>query len=135
MQCLWQTIREVDSFVQEGSVLRVLFPIKDGDIFDRNAIAKGLENLREAYGELGYINFTSVPDTKFDDDKKLCFLEIDMDEGKQFYVSSIDIVGADPQVLNDLPLTPGHVYNVRLVHLIPAKASTWGRRTVLSSTA
>jgi hypothetical protein len=106
-----------DHAISNAKALRDLFPIKDGDTFDHNAIAKGLENLREAYSELGYINFTSVPDTKFDDDKKLCFLEIDMDEGKQFYVSSINVVGADPQVLNDLPLTPGHVYNVRLVHL------------------
>jgi len=26
-------------------------------------------NLRKAYGEYGYINFTSVPDTRFDDEK------------------------------------------------------------------
>jgi hypothetical protein len=38
-----------------------------------------------------------------------------MDEGKKFYVRSIGILGADPQVLNDLPLTKGQVYNVRLV--------------------
>jgi len=103
--------------ISNAKALRDLFPIKDGDIFDRNALAKGLDNLRYAHQELGYINFTSVPDTTFDDEKKLGFLEIDMDEGKQFYVSSINVVGADPQVLNDLPLTPGHVYNVRLVDL------------------
>jgi hypothetical protein len=41
-----------------------------------------------------------------------------MYEGKQFYVSSIDIVGsADPGLLNDLPLKPGRVYNVRPVDL------------------
>ena len=39
-----------------------------------------------------------------------------MDEGKQFYVSSIGIVGADSQVLNDLPLRKGQIYNVRLVN-------------------
>ena len=38
---------------------------KIGDIFDRNTIAKGLEKLHYAYGELGYINFTSVPDDLF----------------------------------------------------------------------
>jgi len=82
---------------------------------DRDAIAKGLENLRHAYQELGYINFTSIPIPTFDDTKKLSFLEIDVDEGKRFYVSSIDILGADPQLLNDLPLKPGQVYNVRIV--------------------
>ena len=101
--------------ISNAKALRNLFPIKDGDIFNRKAIAKGLENLRYAYEELGYINFTSVPSPTFADEKKLGFLEIYIDEGKQFYVSRINIVGADPQVLNDLPLTPGHVYNVRLV--------------------
>jgi outer membrane protein assembly factor BamA len=103
-------------------VLRALFPIKDGDIFSRDKIGKGLENLRKAYGELGYINFTAVPDTRFDDGKKLINLEIDMDEGKQFYVSDINILGVDEsfwahQMLQDLLLKPGQIYNGRLVEL------------------
>ena len=101
--------------VTNATALRNLFPIKDGDILEREAFVKGLENLRYAYGELGYINFTSVPGIRFDDEKKLGFLEIDVDEGKQFFVSSIDIVGANSKVLNDLALVPGQVYNVRLV--------------------
>jgi hypothetical protein len=101
--------------------LRDLVPIKDGDIFEREPIAKGLENLRYAYRELGYINFTAVPSTAFDDEKKLGFLEIYVDEGKQFSVSSINILGADPSVMDDLLLKPGDVYNVRLVELFLRK--------------
>ena len=66
--------------------LRDQFPIKDGAIFDRSKVAKGLDNLREAYGTLGYINFTSVPNTTFDENKKLVYLDIDVDEGKRFFV-------------------------------------------------
>ena len=40
----------------------------------------------------GYINYTGVPDTTFDDEKKLPFLEIDIDEGKQFYLTRVDIL-------------------------------------------
>jgi outer membrane protein insertion porin family len=107
--------------VTNAKALRSLFPIKDGDILEREAIVTGLENLRYAYGQMGYINFTPVPATAFDDAKKLGFLEIDVDEGTQFYVSSIDIVGADAQVLNDLALKPGQIYNVRLVELFLRK--------------
>jgi hypothetical protein len=107
--------------ISDPKALRDLFPPKDGSILDRMAIAKGLENLRYAYGELGYINFTAVPSTTFDDEKKLGFLEIDVDEGKKFYVSSIGILGADPEVLHDLLLTKGQVYNVRLVNLFLRK--------------
>jgi outer membrane protein insertion porin family len=68
-------------------VLRKLFPIRDGDLFDRAAIGKGLENLRFAYGQLGYINLTSVPDTQFSEERQTISLDIDLDEGKQFVVS------------------------------------------------
>ena len=45
--------------VQNIRALRAIFPIKDGEVFSKEKIAKGLENLRKAYGQLGYINFTS----------------------------------------------------------------------------
>jgi outer membrane protein insertion porin family len=104
--------------VTNAKALRDLFPIKDGDIFDRNLIAKGLDNLREAYSELGYINFTSVPDTKFDDEKKLISLDIDMDEGKQFYVRRIEFQGntttRDEVIRRELAIEEGQIYNGRL---------------------
>jgi outer membrane protein insertion porin family len=107
--------------IADTKSLRDLFPIKDGSILDRKAIANGLENLRYVYEEMGYINFTSIPTPSFDDAKKLGFFALDVDEGKRFYISSIDILGADPQVLNDFPLKPGQVYNVRLVDLFLRK--------------
>jgi outer membrane protein assembly factor BamA len=103
--------------IGDGGTLRALFPIADGDVFSREKIAKGLENLRKAYGELGYINFTSVPDTRFDDQESLIYLEIDMDEGKQFRVGSISFPGLDEtaerEVLRDFPLRPGQIFNPR----------------------
>ena len=111
--------------ISNVQALRDLFPIADGDLFNRENVAKGLENLRKAYGEFGYINFTSVPDTKFDDERKLIFLDIDLDEGKQFYISSIDVLGVDQQELEnvskDLLIQPGEIYNRRLVELFSVK--------------
>ena len=107
--------------ISDQKALRDLFPLKDGSILDRLAIADGLERLRTAYGELGYINFTPVPSLTFDDDKKLAFLQISLDEGKQFHVGSIGVVGADPQVLDDLPLSKGQVYNARLINIFLEK--------------
>src|SRR6202020_2456209 len=37
--------------IPNTAVLRSLFPMKDGEIFSREKVAKGLENLRKAYGE------------------------------------------------------------------------------------
>jgi outer membrane protein assembly factor BamA len=107
--------------ITDAGILRPLFPIADGDVFSREQIAKGLENLRTAYGELGYLNFTCVPDTRFDDQEKLIYLEMDMDEGKQFRVGSISFLGLDEtaerELLRDLPLRPGQIYNTRVWEL------------------
>jgi len=101
--------------ISNVAALRSLFPLKDGDIFSRDKIAKGLEALRKAYGQFGYINYTGVPSTTFDDDKKLAFLEIDVDEGKQFYVRRIEFVGntttRDKVIRRELALEEGGVYN------------------------
>lgn len=101
--------------------LRDLFPTENGEIFSRKKIATGLENLKRAYGEYGYINYTVVPSTTFNDEKTKAYLEIDADEGKQFYISRINVegVGAPPrqQVLDELALRPGDIYNSRLWEL------------------
>ena len=107
--------------VQNVKALRAIFPIKDGDIFSKEKVGKGLENLRKAYGELGYINFTSIPDTRFDDDKKQIFLDIDVDEGKQFYVRRIEFQGntttRDKVIRREVALEEGNIYNSRLWEL------------------
>jgi outer membrane protein assembly factor BamA len=104
--------------VTNFKALRALFPIKDGDVLSKEKIAKGLENLRKAYGDLGYINFVPVPNTRFDDKKKLIYLDIDMDEGKQFYVGSINIIGLDEaarqELLKDFSITSGQIFTSRL---------------------
>jgi outer membrane protein insertion porin family len=41
--------------------LRGTFAIKDGEWFNATVMQKGLENLKKAYGQLGYINFGAVP--------------------------------------------------------------------------
>ena len=107
--------------VQNVKALRSLFPIKDGEVFSKEKIAKGLESLRKAYGELGYINFTSIPDTRFDDEKKLIYLDIDVDEGKQFYVRRIEFQGntttRDKVIRREIALEEGNIYNSRLWEL------------------
>ncbi len=108
---------ENNKAIRNNAALRSLFPMKDGDIFSREKVAKGLENLRKAYGEAGYINFTSVPDTKFDDEKKIVNLIIDVDEGKQFYVRRIEFQGntttRDKVIRREIALEEGQIYNSR----------------------
>jgi outer membrane protein insertion porin family len=110
-----------NKFLSNSAALRNLFPLKDGDVFSREKVAKGLENLRKAYGEYGYINYTGVPSTTFDDEKKLANLEIDIDEGKAFYVRRIEFQGntttRDKVIRRELALEEGGIYNSRLWEL------------------
>jgi len=111
--------------------LRSLFPIKDGDIFSRKEVAKGLDSLRYAYRELGYINFTSIPNTQINEERQTVSLGIDVDEGKMFYVSGVRVVGLDEHAAEDSLLKRGNVYDQRLADLflqehaslLPADAS------------
>jgi outer membrane protein assembly factor BamA len=102
---------------RDVELLRGLFPIKKGEVFSREKIAIGLESLRKAYGELGYVNFTSIPDTELDDVNRLASLDIDFDEGKQFHFTSINVLGLDEpsgqELLKDLPV--GQVYDYRVL--------------------
>ena len=63
------------------SELASMFPIKPGDIFSRERIARGLENLRSAYGARGHKDFMCVPDTDFDDSNHTATLRIGITEG------------------------------------------------------
>jgi outer membrane protein insertion porin family len=107
--------------VSNLKVLRAQFSQKDGEYFNRTAFGKGLEQLRKAYGGLGYINFVATPTPRVDEAKKLVYLDIDIDEGKPFYVSRIEFVGntvtRDKVIRRELLLEEGQVYNSRLWEL------------------
>ncbi len=104
--------------VTNVKALRATFPIKDGDWFSATAIGKGLDNLKKAYGQLGYINFGAIPKLNYDDQKKTVSMNIDIDEGKQFYVSRIEFQGntvtRDRVIRRELLLDEGSVYNSQL---------------------
>ena len=101
--------------------LRKTIPMKDGDIFNVEMIRKGIKNLRDAYGGLGYINFTPVPNTEIDDQNKTITVTFDLDEGKQFYVRRIEFKGntttRDKVIRRELALEEGQVYNSKLWEL------------------
>jgi len=107
--------------ISNAAALRKLFAIKDGDWFSRTLVGKGLEEMRKAYGAYGFINFTPVPETSFDDVNKTISLKIDIDEGKQFYVRRIEFQGntttRDKVIRRELALEEGQVYNSQLWEL------------------
>jgi outer membrane protein insertion porin family len=104
-----------------SKALRAQFAQKDGEYFNATLFGKGLDNLRKAYGQLGYINFVGTPNPKINEANKTISLNIDIDEGKPFYVSRIEFVGntitRDKVIRRELLLEEGQVYNSQLWEL------------------
>ncbi len=104
-----------------SKALRAIFTEKDGTIFNMTQFQKGLEALRKAYNQMGYINFAPVPTPTFDDSKHTVSWNIDIDEGKQFTVSRIEFQGntvtRDFVIRRELLLQEGQVYNSHLWEL------------------
>lgn len=98
--------------------LRAIFTQKDGEIFNMTQFQKGLEALKKAYNQMGYINFSPVPTPSFDDTKHTVTWNIDIDEGKQFTVARIEFAGntttRDFVIRRELLLQEGQVYNSHL---------------------
>jgi outer membrane protein insertion porin family len=104
--------------VSNVKALRATFAVRDGDWFNATLIGKGLENLKKAYGQLGYINFGAIPKLSYDEQKKTVSMQIDIDEGKPFYVSRIEFQGntitRDRVIRRELMLDEGSVYNSQI---------------------
>lgn len=104
--------------IQDTTKLRALFPIKDGDIFDTHLLQKGIENLRKAYGTIGYINFSDVPNIEPDDESKLVTVNLEIEEGKPYYVRRIEFQGntttRDKVIRRQLLVQEGQVFNAQL---------------------
>jgi hypothetical protein len=104
------------------TALRNLFSLQKGEIFNGVAAAEGLENLRKAYAQAGYINVAVVPQTIVDDQHRTVSLVIDVDEGKQFHITSIDVDGSPVSPDSQNPMfSAGQIYNERLFRLFLQK--------------
>ncbi|HYL93368.1 MAG TPA: outer membrane protein assembly factor BamA [Alphaproteobacteria bacterium] len=101
--------------ISNTNLLRQQFPIKDGDIINTRLIGKGLDNLRKAYGEIGFINFSAVPQFEIDDEKKQISMTVDTEEGKTYSVRRIEFQGntttRDRVIRREILLQEGQPFN------------------------
>jgi outer membrane protein insertion porin family len=70
--------------------LRDGFPLKKGDLFKRDKIAGGLDTLRKLYGEEGFLDFMSIPDTEFSSNATVV-LDITIEEGPQYRMGKLEV--------------------------------------------
>ncbi len=120
-------IQFVDARVFPASELRKQFPIQDGDIFSLIAIRKGLESLSRLYGSRGYINAAASPDIAPNKKDQQASMMVNMDEGQQFRVGSVEVLGLDrqfwgPTLKNEL--VPGQIFNYDLIGHVFAESKS-----------
>lgn len=75
--------------------LREQVPMRDGDLFRIDVIRTGLNNLREIYCRIGYVNSTPVPNIQIDEVSKTISVLFDFDEGEKFSYGDLVIEGEE----------------------------------------
>ncbi len=97
--------------------LQAYFPLREGDIFNAKKIRDALQNYTKLYGEFGFINMTTIPNTDIHDDERVINMELEFEEGKQFFVNRIEFVGntttRDKVIRRELLVEEGSVFNSR----------------------
>jgi outer membrane protein insertion porin family len=97
--------------------LKSVFPLKEGDIFSVGKVRKAFEDYKKIYGEYGYIDFTSEPDTQIDDANKRINLTLKFSEEKQYYVRRIEFTGntttRDKVIRRQILIDEGQLFNQR----------------------
>lgn len=114
-------------------VLRNLYPLREGDVFEAGKIRASLDAYQQLYAAKGYIDFTAEPVFDEDDANRRISLILVFDQQKQFRIDQVDVDGLDPNTESILRsmIKPGDVFNYDLVkefleenkHVLPPDAS------------
>ena len=76
--------------------VRDVFPVRDGELFNRNEFIKGLENMRKLYETKGYVNFVASPVPMFDESRRMIDMVVTIDEGRPFNFGQLLLEGVEP---------------------------------------
>jgi outer membrane protein insertion porin family len=115
--------------------VRSLLPMTKGDIANGERIGNWLfEDLKRAYGEKGFIEYTAEPVPLFKDNRGnpeegIVDFEIRIEEGKQFSLRSLTFEGEDlsqKQLAEFFVLNVGDVFNQRLLQESVARINKAG---------
>lgn len=94
-QYLLRDVRLTGVTIFSEEQLISLLPIHAGQVFSRDRVREGLEMIRNFYGSKGYIDYTSIPETKLDEVSHSITLHIEVDEGRQCHFGELLVTGLD----------------------------------------
>ena len=108
----------VKLFRAPQSLVTPLFRMAPGDVFSTAKLRDGLKNMRDLYGQFGFIDF--VPEPSFDiiPNSDQIDLTLTADEGKQFFVRRLDFSGntttRDKVIRREILIDEGDIFNSKL---------------------
>jgi hypothetical protein len=82
----------------DSNDLRKLFPLNDGDIYNRDKYQAGLSAMIDAYAERGFLDCQINPIIKSDDVNQTVALVMDITEGEKYRWGNIKVIGFDPAI-------------------------------------
>jgi outer membrane protein assembly factor BamA len=105
-------IHIVNSTLFSPTELRKQIQLSLGDVFDVSKIRQGIETISGMYVSKGYIDVAVEPQTNVDESKGIDLVLI-LDEGKQYRVGTVQILGLSTTAENLLRslLVPGQVFD------------------------
>ena len=71
--------------------LRAEFPMKKGDLFERERVATGLDSLRRDYSSEGFIDFVPFPDVQNASDTAVV-LAVSVQEGPRYRMGKLEVI-------------------------------------------
>lgn len=99
-------------------IVKGVFGMNEGDTFSIGKLRKGYEEMGKLYGRFGYIDAVTEPYPEAVPNSTTVNLNINVDEGKQFFVRRIDFQGnsttRDKVIRRELLVDEGDVYNTAL---------------------
>src|SRR5271163_1311088 len=97
-----------------SEVLRGLFPLQRGELFDVERVRAGLKSLILAYGRQGYVDMTAEPDFQIDEAHEIIDMVVKVDEQAQYRVGTIEFLGISlatrEKLMESLP-KPGEIFD------------------------
>ena len=93
--------------------------LKPGDVYSPDGLRQAAKEMYDLYGSKGYIDAAIIPEPKMRDNERIYDVVFRIEEGKQFRVGMIEIVGntvTEPRViLHENLLVPGSIFDTNLL--------------------
>ncbi len=99
--------------------VRPMFKLQKGEIYNESRLKKGVEKLRDVYGQFGYFQMTGGPKREPDAEKRVVDVTVAVEEDKQYFIGKINFAGNDSTrdkvIRREIFMNEGDVFNLELL--------------------